>query len=125
MFTNLLDSKGFFGRYDFVYLPIDFHRGAGLGYAFGNCATPSDAEEMKAKFQGFHHWSISSQKVCDVCYGEPLQGRQAHIDRYRNSTVMHHTVPDECKPICLENGVRMPFPAPTKRIRAPKKGERA
>ena len=38
---------------------------------------------------------MSSQKVCEVCWGNPLQGLGAHIVRYRNSPVMHQSVPDE------------------------------
>jgi hypothetical protein len=38
------------------------------------------------------------------------------VELYRNSPVMHHSVPDACKPILLRNGVRIPFPAPTARL---------
>jgi len=121
MLTELLDSQGFVARYNFVYLPVDFKRMAGLGYAFVNCCSQADAEEMMALFHGFGHWRFNSAKVCEVVWGEPLQGLQAHIDRYRNSPVMHGSVPEGCKPALFENGVRCAFPSPTKRIRAPRK----
>lgn len=120
MLLEMLDREGFAAKYDFVYLPIDFHRFASLGYAFVNCVTGADAENMKEHFQGFIQWKVSSQKVCDVCWGDPLQGLLAHIDRYRNSPVMHEEVPDEYKPVLLMGGVRSPFPAATKRIRPPR-----
>lgn len=123
MFLDLLDSQGFRCCYDFVYLPIDVTRRAGLGYAFVNCVTPLAAQQMRKQFQGYQDWSIPSQKVCEACWGEPLQGLRAHTERFRNSPLMHKTVPDECRPICLENGVRVTFPSPTKRIRAPKKSD--
>jgi len=123
MFLELLDSIGFHGCYDFVYLPVDFHRKAGLGYAFVNCVSTSVAKQMREVLQGFQEWRVSSRKVCEVCWGEPLQGLQVHIDRFRNSPLMHHTVPDECRPICLTNGARVTFPSPTKRIRAPRKND--
>lgn len=119
MLLELLDSHGFAGRYDFVYLPMDFKRTAGLGYAFINCVSSADAVAMKKKLRGFMHWRVNSQKVCEVRWGEPLQGLEAHIERYRNSPVMHYSVPDEYKPIVFTNGIRSPFPAPTKRIRTP------
>lgn len=121
MLLELLDTHGFAARYDFAYLPIDFKRMAGLGYAFVNCVSQADAEEMMANFHGFRHWRFNSAKVCEVVWGEPLQGLQAHIDRYRNSPVMHGSVPDGCKPVMFENGERCIFPAPTKRIRAPRR----
>jgi hypothetical protein len=85
MFLDILDSNGFRGCYDFVYLPVDSNRRVGLGYVFVNCVSSSDAEQMRRSLQGFLHWRVPSHKVCEVCWGEPLQGLQAHIDRYRNS----------------------------------------
>jgi hypothetical protein len=120
MVVELLDSQGFAARYDFIYLPVDFKRMAGLGYAFVNCISHADAEEMMAIFHGFRDWRFNSAKTCEVVWGEPLQGLQAHIDRYRNSPVMHGSVPDGCKPAVFQDGVRYPFPAPTKRIRLPR-----
>jgi len=121
MLLELLDAQGFAARYDFLYLPVDFKRMAGLGYAFVNCTSQADAEEMMAIFHGFRHWRFNSAKICEVVWGEPLQGLKAHVDRYRNSPVMHGSVPDSCKPAMFENGVRKPFPTPTKRIRAPRR----
>lgn len=33
---------------------------------------------------------------------------------------MHTDVPDECRPILLQNGVRIEFPSATKSLRAPR-----
>jgi len=120
MLLNLLDSEGFVGRYNFVYLPMDFKRMAGLGYAFVNMETPEDAQEAWKHFVGFQNWTLQSQKICEVAWGEPLQGLDAHIERYRNSPVMHEDVPEEFKPVLFKQGQRSPFPEPTKRIRPPR-----
>jgi len=120
MLIDLLDREGFTSCYDFVYLPVDFHRLAGLGYAFVNFAKIEYAEQAKQHFQGFDRWAVTSHKVCDVKWGEPLQGLAAHLDRYRNSPVMHEDVPEQYKPVYLQNGARQPFPVPTKRIRPPR-----
>jgi len=117
---DLLDREGFAARYDFVYLPVDFRRLAGLGYVFVNFVTTEDAAWAKLHFQGFDRWEVASPKVCEMSWSEPLQGLDAHIDRYRTSPVMHEDVPEKYKPVYLQDGVRQPFPAPTKRIRPPR-----
>jgi len=48
------------------------------------------------------------------------QGLHTHVELYRNSPVMHELVPDEYKPILLKDGVRIPFPPPTRRVRKPR-----
>lgn len=120
MVLELLDSEGFQGDYDFVYLPMDFHRMAGLGYAFVNLVNPDAAQRVKVHFEGFSGWKLASLKICEVSWGEPLQGLEAHIERYRNSPVMHEDVPDKYKPVLYENGERIQFPTATKKIRPPR-----
>lgn len=117
---DLLDKEGFEKQYDFIYLPIDFKSNASLGYAFVNLATPEVAERFWEVFQGFSKWNSASQKVCSVNWAAPTQGLDSHIERFRNSPVMHESVPDEHKPIMLDNGDRKEFPPPTKKIRPPR-----
>lgn len=120
MLLSLLDSEGFGGQYDFVYLPIDFKSHASLGYAFVNLSTTEAAERCWKVFEGFNKWVVPSSKVCSVNWSTPFQGLDAHVERYRNSPVMHEHVPDEYKPMLLSDGERLPFPPPTKKIRAPR-----
>lgn len=123
MLMDLLDAQGFAGCYDFVYLPIDFQRRAGFGYAFVNCTTPANAQRMMDHFHHFSNWSSSSStKVCEVCWCQHSQGFNSQVQRFRNNTVMHASVPDEFKPIVLKNGVRKPFPPPTRTIDPPVAG---
>lgn len=120
MLLSLLDTDGFAQRYDFVYIPIDFSTQAGLGYAFVNLVSASDALTFWAHFEGFRNWAVPSEKVCTLQWSSPVQGLAAHLERYRNSPVMHETVPDQWKPVLYYRGDRMIFPAPTKSIKAPK-----
>jgi hypothetical protein len=120
MLLELLDTQGFKGQYDFIYLPMDFSRMAGLGYAFINLVSNAAAEKVKAHFEGFSGWSLASQKVCEVSWGEPLQGLSAHIERYRNSPVMHEDVNEKYRPLLFQDGVKIEFPPPTKKIRPPR-----
>jgi len=118
---DLLDSHGFAGLYDFFYLPVDFDRGgSGMGYAFVNFISHDNAVKAMDSFEGFCDWTVASQKVCEVTWGDPLQGREAHEERYRNSPVMHESVADHFKPLVFEKGICVPFPPPTKRVRAPR-----
>jgi len=121
MVLELLDEQGFVQCYNFIYLPMDMKRKAGLGYAFINMVSPSDAARAFGVLQGFSEWKkFSSSKVLEVAWGDPLQGLQAHVDRYKNSPVMHPDVPDEFRPMLFKDGKRIDFPPPTRKIREPR-----
>jgi hypothetical protein len=120
MLVELLESEGFMGMFDLLYLPIDFQSSSGLGYAFVNLVTPKIAERFLQRFTGFNNWSMTSEKVCVVTWSDSLQGLSAHIERYRNSPVMHESVPDVFRPLLFNGSQRVPFPGPTKKIRPPR-----
>jgi len=120
MLLQLLDNEGYKGKYNFLYLPVDFQSRACLGYAFINLVEPSLVQGFWEKFSGYCKWVMPSKKVCGVCWSGPHQGLEAHLERYRNSPVMHPSVPDEYKPVVFENGVRVSFPEPSKLPRAPR-----
>lgn len=125
MLVRTLDVHGFAGAYDMVYLPLDFTSGAGLGYAFLNFVSVCDAQRFKRKFQGFRDWEVPSEKVCSVQNKASVQGLRANIERYRNNPMMHESVPDAFKPVLFSNGMRVAFPPPTRRLRAPSTNEAA
>jgi len=119
MLLDLLHVEGFEGTFDFLYLPIDFRSKSGLGYAFINFSTTERAQQFCRHFTGFNRWTVGSDKVCEVSWST-LQGLDAHIERYRNSPVMHESTPDEHKPMLFEGSERLAFPPPTKKIRVPR-----
>lgn len=120
MLVDLLNSEGFAGTFSFVYLPIDFKTHAGLGYAFVDLISPQYAETVREHFEGFNRWALRSEKVCSVSWSHPgQQGCAAHVDRYRNSPVMHEIIHDSWKPALYSGGRRVPFPPPTKKLRNP------
>merc|ERR1712019_103008 len=94
MFLNMLDDECLAGEYDFVYFPVDFKTGSGLGYAFVNLTSHEEALRAWQLLHGYNEWLVPSAKVCDVCWSNPVQGLKANVNRYRNSPVMHHKVPD-------------------------------
>jgi hypothetical protein len=79
--------------------------------------THEDAEQFQQQFAGFTNWAMPSRKVAEVAWSNPNQGLAVHIDRYRNSNIMHEMVPDDFKPVLFQGGVRVPFPAPTRAIK--------
>lgn len=119
MLLALLDKHGLGGCYDFVYLPCDFKRDANLGYAFVNLVDTEAVQSLWKTFDGFSGWSLPSSKTCQVKWSGPLQGFDAHVQRYRNSPVMHKSVPEKYKPVIFKHGQPVPFPEPNWKVKAP------
>lgn len=113
----LLNGLGFSGRYNFVYLPVDFTRNLGLGYALVGLV---DHTSASALMQNMHGLSFDGSFQCEASWSEPHRGLEGHMERYRNSPVMHHSMPDDYKPAIFLDGERIAFPPPTKAIRAPR-----
>jgi len=121
MLVDMLNSEGFAAKFDFLYCPIDFKTHVGLGYAFVNMTSPQEAQRMRQHFEGWSNWAVKSDKVCSVSWSRPQQqGFVTHIERYRNSPIMHESVDDEWKPALFSQGERLHFPGPTKRLRMPR-----
>lgn len=119
-FIAMLNDLGLEGKFDFFYLPFDFQRESNLGYAFINMLSVEDVDLLKQKLNGYHGWKCSSDKICQVAPGPNYrQGRDANIKHYQNRAVMHHQVPEDWKPLWLENGIPQIFPPPTKGLRNP------
>jgi len=120
MLCKMCDKESFAHSYDFLYMPINFRTETSFGYAFINLTRPADAKRCYDHFQGFNRWEVPSDKVCEVTWSKMYQGLAAHIERYRNSPVMHEAVPDEYRPAVFKNGIRVAFPMPTKKLRMPR-----
>jgi len=117
MLVELLDSQGFKGKYDLVYMPRDFDRLQTLGYAIVNALNPKIALRLFQDFEGFHAWPVKCQKkVCTVEWCR-RQGLQKNICFLRNSSVMHESVPEDFKPVLFLQGSQVPFPACTRKLR--------
>jgi RNA recognition motif-containing protein len=115
---ELMDAQGFAGSYNFFYAPVDFTSGALVGYAFVNFVSLKEANRFIIHFQGFSAWGLRSEKVAEVQWSS-CQGLEEHVERYRNSPVMHPDVSEEKRPVLFVNGVRVQFPKPTRKLRAP------
>lgn len=114
-----LEAQGFSTLYDFVYLPVDFQKMVSFGYAVVNFVTHEAAERAMRHFTGFTAWPMPSRKACTTVWNTPCQGLAAHVDRYRDSPLMHPDVAQEFKPMLFLHGCPMGFPLPTKQLKAP------
>lgn len=114
----LLDEQGFERAYDFVYVPHNYRRGESIGYAFVNWIHHCSASKFMSKFPSFAPYD--GEKLAQVTWAESLQGLDAHVERYRNSPTMHASVPDAYKPAIFKDGARVPFPEPTRPVKAPR-----
>ncbi|KAI8817912.1 RNA recognition motif 2-domain-containing protein [Fimicolochytrium jonesii] len=107
------------GQFDFLYLRMDFKNRCNVGYAFinfnGSAAVLSFAERVVGK-----KWSkFNSDKVCTLSYAN-IQGRNALIQKFRNSSVMLEAHDWRPKIFLTEGpcaGEEEPFPPPTMAIR--------
>merc|ERR1719330_1261853 len=90
---ELLDSEGFTGKYDFLYLPTDLKAkdGGCFGYAFVNLISVEEASLFQDHFHGYQ-WSNMDLEPMGVHASEALQGLDELIERYRNSPLMHKKV---------------------------------
>lgn len=113
-FQQVLDSEGFSGKYDFLYLPYCFNDWSLLGHAFVNFQEPCDAERAFVHFDG--RVTSPGDVPYAVCWSEAMQGLTACVGKYQNSPVMHPCVADKCKPMLLRQGGSCIFPGPTKTL---------
>jgi len=116
---DLLDDAGFAKQYDFIYLPANLKVKESYGYGFVNLVSGAVAARFMAYFNGYS-WPDRSQEPMGVHKSEALEGLDALIQRYRNSPLMHSSVPEEVRPAIYRDGVKAPFPSPTVDLRAPR-----
>jgi len=116
---DLLESEGYSGWFDFVYVPLKRNRTdvVGVGYGFVNLTSPERAEEFILAFEGFDGWASSSSEAACSMRWSICQGLSENVSRYRNSPFMRDGVPAFYKPVLLKDGLRIPFPKPTKPLR--------
>jgi len=114
-----LENQGFSTVFDFVYLPVDFQKMVSFGYAVVNFVTHEAAERAMRHFTGFTAWPMPSRKACTTVWNTPCQGIAAHVERYRDSPLMHPDVAQEFKPMLFSHGCPLSFPLPTKQLKAP------
>ena len=75
------------GKYDFMYLRIDFANNCNVGYAFINFEDPFYIIDFMNARAGSRWNRFNSDKVAEVSYAT-IQGRDCLVQKFRNSSVM-------------------------------------
>ncbi|KAI1071239.1 hypothetical protein LB507_009476 [Fusarium sp. FIESC RH6] len=118
LLKRIVDSSSF-GKYDFMYLRIDFANDCNVGYAFINFVKAEyiiDFVQARAN----KRWNcFKSDKVAEVSYAKAIQGKDCLVQKFRNSSVMleaahyrpklFYTV--HCEDLTMV-GQEEPFPGP-------------
>ncbi|KAF9200510.1 hypothetical protein BGZ49_009278 [Haplosporangium sp. Z 27] len=80
-------NKTHFGKYDFLYLRMDFKNKCNVGYAFINFVHTDVVASFIEEHVGKRWSRFNSDKICRLSFAA-IQGRQALIEKFRNSSVM-------------------------------------
>lgn len=97
---------------DFYYMPTDFKNNGNLGYAFVNFHDAGAAKRFIQMFNGVQ-LPLFKQATKVLAVSEArVQGLDANVERFRNSSVMG-VLKEEYKPLIFDkNGNSLPFPKP-------------
>jgi hypothetical protein len=106
------------GKYDFLYLRMDFKNRCNVGYAFCNMVDSNAIISFAQRVVGKKWTRFNSDKVCMLSYAN-IQGKLALIEKFRNSSVMDEH-PSYRPKIFYTNGSlageEEAFPPPTNRL---------
>ncbi|ROW14442.1 hypothetical protein VPNG_03848 [Cytospora leucostoma] len=106
MLKAIIDDSSW-GKYDFMYLRIDFANDCNVGYAFINFVDPLDIIDF-ANARGNQRWNcFKSDKVAEISYAT-IQGKDCLVQKFRNSS-LYYTING---PAPEMSGQEEPFPEP-------------
>jgi len=106
MLLEEINSSGFQGTYDFLYLPIDTETNANKGYAFINFIDPGFAWMFKTSFEGRKMNRFNSTKHVSVVPAT-LQGFEANHAHYSKARVSRGD--PSARPLFLREPERSPY----------------
>ncbi|KAF9298269.1 hypothetical protein BGZ88_007303 [Linnemannia elongata] len=104
-----------FGKFDFLYLRMDFKNKCNVGYAFINFINTEVVASFVQQHVGKKWGRFNSDKICSLSYAT-IQGRRALVDKFRNSIVMEEEPSYRPKIFYTSGpnlGLEESFPGPT------------
>lgn len=97
-----INSTGFLGRYDFLYLPMDPRRRANRGFAFLNLDSPEIAASFFELFNGKMLRHFSAEKPIEVVAAD-IQGFEANAEHYLSARAVRRNRDSHSRPLFLRN----------------------
>jgi len=76
-----------FGKYDFLYLRMDFKNKCNVGYAFVNFVDVESVARFYKRIFGKRWKSFGSSKVAELTYAS-IQGQERLIRKFKRSSIM-------------------------------------
>jgi hypothetical protein len=111
---EVLNASHFRSSFDFIYVPCDFNTHRPQGFAFVNFTSHRNAQ----KFQMQPLASLGAE--ARILWSDKEQGQEENVGRYRNSPVMHPSLPEHLRPSLVRTDAFVALPKPTRPIKAPK-----
>lgn len=100
-----LDASGYSAKYDFVYLPVDFHTRRARGYAFVNFPKAGDAKECVGYVNSSPLEFLDGSDAPKKCSAglAIVQGKVANIKKHSRSSIAGSDIPDGFKPMIFND----------------------
>jgi hypothetical protein len=106
-FAEEIDNCGFKGKYDLLYLPIDYSNGANLGFAFINLIDPMHILSFYECFRGKKWRKYNSSKICELAYAK-IQGKKNLIFHFQKGSILREQ-DQEKLPLILPTPNKIPL----------------
>lgn len=94
------------GKYDLLYLPIDYVNNFNFGFAFINFVDSFHIILFEALFCGKKWIRFNSEKICELAYAK-IQGKNDLITHFEKGTVLNFESKDK-KPLILNTPNPLP-----------------
>lgn len=94
------------GKYDLLYLPLDYVNNCNLGFAFINFVESFHIILFFELFRGKKWKRFNSEKICELAYAK-IQGKNDLISHFEKGTVLNFESKDK-RPLILNTPIPLP-----------------
>jgi len=107
-FLTDLDESGFYGTYNFMYLPFSFETKTNMGYAFVNFIDDDTAESFLRIWNETRLYSLPGKTPLPATYAD-VQGLDANVRRLMGDYKIARISNPSYQPLVFEDGCRVNF----------------